>query len=203
MTAKIRPRGDTAANWATNNPTLALRELGLETDTEQFKIGDGVTAWTSLPYWSNAKVMQVVSLLDTATYSGTSNFPTDDTVPQKTEGWALFEQAITPLEATSKIDVLVVVNCSVSAAEWIIGALWLNDDNDALALNSLYQGTAGGGGILVLRYRYANTDKTVKTFKVRMANWGGSATVYVNNFDGAEKFGNTPTSSMLLTEVKG
>ena len=46
----IKLRGDTAANWTSNNPVLALREPGVETDTSKIKIGDGVTAWASLPY---------------------------------------------------------------------------------------------------------------------------------------------------------
>lgn len=46
----IKLRGDTATNWTSNNPILALREPGVETDTSKIKIGDGVTAWNSLPY---------------------------------------------------------------------------------------------------------------------------------------------------------
>jgi len=46
----IKLRGDTAAGWTTNNPVLALREPGVETDTRQMKVGDGVTAWNSLQY---------------------------------------------------------------------------------------------------------------------------------------------------------
>jgi hypothetical protein len=46
----IKLRGDTAANWTIANPTLADREAGVETDTRKLKIGDGVTAWNSLPY---------------------------------------------------------------------------------------------------------------------------------------------------------
>ena len=43
-------RRDVAVNWSTQNPVLLEGELGLETDTRQFKIGNGVTAWSSLPY---------------------------------------------------------------------------------------------------------------------------------------------------------
>ena len=46
----IQVRRDTAANWTSVNPTLAQGEFAVETDTNQFKIGDGVTAWTSLTY---------------------------------------------------------------------------------------------------------------------------------------------------------
>lgn len=43
-------RRDTAANWTSNNPTLLSGEMGIETDTSKFKIGDGSTAWISLGY---------------------------------------------------------------------------------------------------------------------------------------------------------
>lgn len=43
-------RGDTLARWTSFNPVLADREIVLETDTGQFKIGDGTTAYLSLPY---------------------------------------------------------------------------------------------------------------------------------------------------------
>ena len=52
----IKLRGDTAANWTSNNPVLALREPGVETDTAKIKIGDGVTAWASLPYAAGGTV---------------------------------------------------------------------------------------------------------------------------------------------------
>jgi len=50
MAVQIQFRRDTAANWTSANPTLAIGELGLETDSKLFKIGDGSTAWTSLAY---------------------------------------------------------------------------------------------------------------------------------------------------------
>jgi len=39
-----------ASTWTNVNPTLAIAEVGLETDTKLFKIGDGTTAWTALAY---------------------------------------------------------------------------------------------------------------------------------------------------------
>jgi hypothetical protein len=47
---QIKVRRDTAANWTSNNPTLAAGEIGFETDTGRFKIGNGSTAWTSRTY---------------------------------------------------------------------------------------------------------------------------------------------------------
>jgi hypothetical protein len=46
----IQLRRDTAANWTSSNPTLAVGETGFETDTGYSKTGNGSTAWTSLQY---------------------------------------------------------------------------------------------------------------------------------------------------------
>lgn len=43
-------RRGTSTEWSSANPILLSGELGLETNTNQFKIGDGVTGWNSLPY---------------------------------------------------------------------------------------------------------------------------------------------------------
>jgi len=52
VAVQIQFRRDTAAAWTAANPVLASGELGLETDTSYYKIGDGSTAWTSLAYGS-------------------------------------------------------------------------------------------------------------------------------------------------------
>ena len=52
MAVQIQFRRDTAAAWTAANTVLAAGELGLETDTTFYKIGDGSTAWTSLAYGS-------------------------------------------------------------------------------------------------------------------------------------------------------
>lgn len=52
MAQQIQFRRGTASQWTTANPTLAQGELGLELDTQFYKIGNGTTAWTSLAYGS-------------------------------------------------------------------------------------------------------------------------------------------------------
>ena len=46
-------RSDTAINWETANPILKEKELAYDTTNKKFKIGDGVTAWSSLKYVPN------------------------------------------------------------------------------------------------------------------------------------------------------
>lgn len=50
MAIHIEFRNGTASAWTSANPVLAAGEVGVETDTGQFKIGDGATAWNSLAY---------------------------------------------------------------------------------------------------------------------------------------------------------
>ena len=47
---QMQQRRDTAANWTSANPTLLSGELGYETDTNKFKIGNGTSAWSAIAY---------------------------------------------------------------------------------------------------------------------------------------------------------
>lgn len=48
MATRMQQRRGTAAEWTSVNPVLAAGEIGFETDTGKFKMGDGVNAWSSL-----------------------------------------------------------------------------------------------------------------------------------------------------------
>ena len=65
---RFQLRGDTKANWLSVNPILAEREPALETDTNRYKIGDGVSTYSQLSYGRNTS--EYASL-----YNVTSLFP--------------------------------------------------------------------------------------------------------------------------------
>ena len=48
MATRMQQRRGTAAEWQTNNPVLALGEIGFDTTNQNIRIGDGVTPWNSL-----------------------------------------------------------------------------------------------------------------------------------------------------------
>jgi hypothetical protein len=48
------PRRGTAAEWTSANPVLGVGEEGYEIDTQRYKRGDGITAWTTLGYADTA-----------------------------------------------------------------------------------------------------------------------------------------------------
>lgn len=50
MAVQIQFRRGSTSDWSTANTILAAGEMGINTTTSQFKIGDGTTAWNSLSY---------------------------------------------------------------------------------------------------------------------------------------------------------
>lgn len=66
MSQQIQLRRDTSANWTSNNPILAEGEMGVVTDTYNYKIGDGATAWNSLPYYQLSPALTAITFNNTA-----------------------------------------------------------------------------------------------------------------------------------------
>lgn len=52
---KMKQRQGTASQWASKNPVLAAGEFGYDTTNDVVKIGDGKTAWLSLPSFRKKK----------------------------------------------------------------------------------------------------------------------------------------------------
>ena len=53
MATKIQIRRDSAASWTSNNPILSAGEIGFESDSYKFKIGDGSSNWNDIQYFSS------------------------------------------------------------------------------------------------------------------------------------------------------
>jgi len=89
MAIRIQNRRGTASEWTDANPILAVGEIGFETDTGKFKIGDGSTEWDDLVYSSTRSAFSLGDLNDVTTTdkadgsvlyydSSTSTFKADD-----------------------------------------------------------------------------------------------------------------------------
>ena len=68
MATRMQQRRGTAAQWTAGNPVLAAGEIGFETDTSKFKMGNGSSTWSDLVYFANAVELQQVidNLVDSA-----------------------------------------------------------------------------------------------------------------------------------------
>lgn len=97
MTTRLQQRRDTAANWTSNNPTLAAGEIGYETDTKKMKIGDGTTAWSSLTYAAVGTVTSITAGtgLSGGTITGSGTIAIDSTVATLTGTQAFTNKDLT------------------------------------------------------------------------------------------------------------
>jgi hypothetical protein len=66
MATRMQQRRGTASQWTSSNngdgPILNAGEIGWESDTNKFKIGDGVTRWNALTYFVDATDVIAASL---------------------------------------------------------------------------------------------------------------------------------------------
>jgi len=53
MATRMQQRRGTALQWTGSDPVLEAGEMGWESDTNKFKIGDGTNAWSSLTYFND------------------------------------------------------------------------------------------------------------------------------------------------------
>lgn len=102
---RIQLRRDTAANWTSTNPVLATAEVGVETDTLRFKVGDGSAAWASLAYAAAGSATTSVTATNIA--GGAAGG-----VPYQTGSGST---SILPVGTAGRV---LVVNAGATAPEW-------------------------------------------------------------------------------------
>jgi len=71
MSKIIQIRRDIASEWTAANPILLEGEMGIEKDSVpvRWKFGDGITAWNSLDYFTNAGWFSGVGVPSSASYN--------------------------------------------------------------------------------------------------------------------------------------
>lgn len=96
-------RRATASEWESVNPILRLGEPGYDTDSKKHKIGDGVTAWNSLPFQEGEEYV-----VNRATCSDFPKVGKDNVIykaekEKKVYQWNSESQAYEPIEIESTV----------------------------------------------------------------------------------------------------
>jgi hypothetical protein len=77
MATRMQQRRGTAAQWVSTNsgngPILNAGEIGYETDTNKFKIGDGTNHWINLDYFIDANSTVNPSFGSSITFEGATD----------------------------------------------------------------------------------------------------------------------------------
>jgi hypothetical protein len=80
-TVRLQLRRGLADDWNDANPTLAAGEIGIETDTNTFKFGDGNTAWNSLAYALSGTVDDYILLTTKGAANGVASLDSSGFIP--------------------------------------------------------------------------------------------------------------------------
>ena len=105
--ARMQQRRGTAAEWTAANPILQAGEIGYETDTEQFKIGNGTDTWSAIEYWEGALPDQTSNSGKFLTTDGTDAAWADvDTFPSQSGNSGYFLTTDGTAVAWAEVDAL-------------------------------------------------------------------------------------------------
>lgn len=145
---------------------------------------------------------QVVNVQVGASNTGTTQLPSDNTVPQITEGDEYMTLAITPKSATNKlkIDIVCHVATSQSSETNVAVALFQDSTANALAVGSTASPSANLIRLIVFTHWMAAGTTSSTTFKVR-AGGNAAGTTTFNGQTGSNKYGGVIASSITITEI--
>lgn len=146
--------------------------------------------------------VQVVHTETGAVATGTTVIPTDDSIPQKTEGDELMTLEITPRSASNILVIEAVATLShnyAGAADLTI-ALFQDTTAGALATQCNYSPGQYFMSEVTLRHKMLAGTTSATTFKIR-GGAGVAGTTTFNGSNGGRKFGGNMASSITITET--
>ena len=161
----------------------------------------GTAVTTTTQPTLQGQVLQVVRYQTGAVATGTTQIPTDDTIPQSGEGDQYMSLAITPRSATSKLVINIVWQGSSNNGPASATAA-LFQDSTANALAGLTITHAGTNYWFEIVFDHSMTSGTTSstTFKVRVGP-NSAQTLTFNGLGGARTLGGVMASSITITEV--
>ena len=146
-------------------------------------------------------VKQVVSTQTGALSTGTTTVPTDDTIPQKTEGDEYLTLSITPKNTSNRLVIEAIVQVAHSVGGRHTVSLFQDAIADALATISTNAGSSDETHSLPLRHVMTAGTTSATTYKIRIgSNIGGTTTL--NGTAGARLYGGVFASILKITEIE-
>ena len=100
MATRMQQRRGTASQWTSANPVLNAGEMGWESDTNKFKIGDGTNHWNDLDYFADINSTVNPAFGSSITFEG-ATADSYETVLQVTDPTA--DRTITFPDATGTV----------------------------------------------------------------------------------------------------
>ena len=144
-------------------------------------------------------VAQVVADTELTLVTSATTMPFDDTIPQNTEGVEVLSVAITPINASSTLEIEVSTQVGSSTTTTVTAALFV--DTTANALNAMGE-SVDATTIRTIKYIHRVTagSTSARTYKVRVG--ANAGTVSLNGINGASRrYGGVCTSTLTVREI--
>lgn len=200
--------GAYAASGAATSSGLTMatsRLLGRTTAStgaiEEITVGNGLSLSSGNLAVSGGVVQRVEGTPYTTYNSTSATIPSDDTIPQNTEGAEWATVTITPKNASNRLVIeaffsLVAIGTSAATACF---ALFQDSTANALAATGATQTTGGYISNAYVKHEMAAGTTSATTFKVRAGASSGS--LYVNGGTGARTYGGVASVRISVTEI--
>lgn len=159
-----------------------------------------VKAYVDAGFSASGRVAQVVSAVSNSSASTTNQIPTDNTIPQSSEGQEYMTLTITPKSASSTLIVEWQGFVSASALASVSAAIFRDSGTGAVAATLTTITTAGYGFIVTVSAKVSSGSTSASTFKIRFGP-NNASTAYVNRFSTGDVFGGVQTAFLKITEV--
>jgi hypothetical protein len=186
MATRMLQRRGTASQWTSANTVLAAGEFGVETDTGQFKIGDGTTGWNSLAYFKDTIDLNIdlKAPLASPTFTGNVTLPSTTSIGD-VSGTEL--ALINGLTATaSELNVLDGITASTSELNILDGVT--ADASEINRLDGLLASTAELNTLVGITSSTAELNildgATLSTAELNILDGVTSTTAELNILDG-------------------
>jgi hypothetical protein len=144
---------------------------------------------------------QTIALSSVAVDSTGTAIPNDTSKPQIGEGKEVFSQAITPLLATSKLEVTVTLQLShASTGTDLVVAVFDSavSATDAVAVGGV---AAAGTHMTPATVTYVATTGATSARTISVRYGGNTGTTFLNQGSGTAFYGGTLTSSCVIKEI--
>lgn len=143
------------------------------------------------------------------TYSTNTNIatvlPSDDTVPNDTEGGSVISKAFTPTSATNRVVCRFTGfgSCDNAGGGDIAAALFSSTATSALDAVAATISSANEMACLALQYEYLPGVATAITYTVRFGpGSGGAGNARLNGTAAARRFGGVAAAKLIIEEVQ-
>jgi len=196
MAVQIQIRNGTASAWTSANPTLAVGEMGAETDTGRFKIGTGSTAWNSLGY--------SLGVASKGTYSGATQYYVNDIVLYNSSSYICILASIGNLPTNGTYwNLLVQAGAVSSVAQTFTGGIVSVTGSPITGSGTLaltVAGTSGGVPYFSSGTAWASSAALAANALV-IGGGAGAAPAPTTTGTGVLTFLGTPSSANLISAM--